>query len=182
MGQTDLHAHCSLCSVGEFVSMWTSVVHRIFVYGPKMDRMDMRQLATAAPASGRYFASRVKAICVPLDALRAKMMDRQSFPTTKKAGIVFIVNLIFRCYLHLNQLKQMQKVLDYVEQYVLPDNSLLDRWFSKAERTTYHYFMGRFLLLQHRVRDAAQHLEQAYLLCPRSCLDHKEFVSTNQRV
>ena len=51
----------------------------------------------------RKRADNVKAACVLLDALRAKMMDRQPFPAaTKKAGILFTLNLIFRCYLRVS--------------------------------------------------------------------------------
>jgi len=46
-------------------------------------------------------ATCVKAVCVPLDVLRSKMMDRNGFPRTRKAGILFTLNLIFRCYLHV---------------------------------------------------------------------------------
>lgn len=44
---------------------------------------------------------KIKAVCVLLDALRAKMMDRGQFPNTRKAGILFTLNLIFRCYLRV---------------------------------------------------------------------------------
>jgi hypothetical protein len=65
-------------------------------------------------------------------------------------------------------MKQMQKVIDYVFHHVLPEPEMVDMHFCKSERTTFHYYMGRFLLIQQNVLKAAQHLQQAYLLCPQS--------------
>jgi hypothetical protein len=58
-------------------------------------------------------------------------------------------------------MKQMQKVLDYVFTHVLPEeqrapeNGLLVTWFPRSERATYHFWMGKFLLVQHHVTEVS---------------------------
>lgn len=51
---------------------------------------------------GQHKATKVKQACVALDALRNKMQDRYPFPATRKAGIVFVMNMTFRCYFRVS--------------------------------------------------------------------------------
>eukprot|EP00158_Paraphelidium_tribonemae_P009214 Partr_v1_DN28805_c2_g1_i1_m33002 putative PCI domain containing 2 len=127
-------------------------------------------------ASQRKTPDRVKAACNALDALRGKMIDRLPFPNSRKAGIVFVANLIFKCYLKLNNLSQLQKVLDYVFNHVLQDDSLLDLHFSASERTTFYFYMGKFHLLQHDIVNAKLKLEKSFGLCHKQHLKNKRTI------
>ena len=129
--------------------------------------------------------SPVKQVCVPLDALRGKMFDRAPMPQSRKAGILFCSNLIFKCYLHLNNISQMQKVLDFVTNYVLqiPQVKLSQDgidfepgWFPAAERCAFHYNVGKFYLLQHSILKARRALERSFQLCHRDFIKHKRTI------
>lgn len=74
-----------------------------------------------------------------------------------EVSCIFENSLLTRSFPQLNNMKQMQKVLDYVFTHVLPDQrhapegGLLVKWFPRSERATYHFCMGKFLLMQHNV-------------------------------
>jgi hypothetical protein len=48
-------------------------------------------------------------------------------------------------------MNQMQKVLDYVFQHVLPSPKMVDLFFGKRDRVPFHYYMGKFHLIQHNI-------------------------------
>lgn len=58
-------------------------------------------LVEAAFRSKTSRIDNIKLVCTPLDGLRSKMFDRQPFPFTKKAGVLMVLNLIFKCYLEV---------------------------------------------------------------------------------
>ena len=108
----------------------------------------------------------IKLVCTPLDVLRSKMQDRQPFPNTRKAGILMALNLVFRCYLKLNQTRHLERILDYVFALVLNEgDGMLEQWYMKSERTTFYFYMGKFYLVQHNVLEAVSYLEKAWRLC-----------------
>lgn len=56
-----------------------------------LDQQKKKRLSTHA----------TKQCCIALDALRNKLQDRHAYPQTKKMGILFTMNLTFRCYFHV---------------------------------------------------------------------------------
>lgn len=73
----------------------------------------------------------------------------------------------------------MQKVLQYVFNLVLRDEQIIAEQYKKSERTKYHYYMGKFFLIEHKIEDSAKHLEKAFILCHNTRTKNKRLIMIN---
>lgn len=119
---------------------------------------------------------KIKSACVALDALRAKMQDRLPLPNSRKAGTLFLLNYVFKCYLSLQNLAQLHKVLDYVFTHVLPDTSMVLQYFSKSDQVTHYYYLGKFYLIQHNIPEASLNLKKAFKFCHVDAVKNRRLI------
>ncbi|CEH12580.1 Transcription-associated recombination protein-Thp1p [Ceraceosorus bombacis] len=99
---------------------------------------------------------------------------------TKRREVLWLANLSFYAYFKLNNLRLCDTVLSSVDsafalnrQFAPPTTSVLaganadqgESCYSRADRVTYRYYLGRLRLMQHRIRVAHTHLRWAFDNC-----------------
>jgi hypothetical protein len=88
---------------------------------------------------------------------------------TKRAAVLMLANLSFKAYFNLNNTRLCETVLGSVENALqhnrinaanrgLSDDSG-ESLYSRADRVTYHYYLGRLRLFQHRIRAVSTWLD-----------------------
>lgn len=114
--------------------------------------------------------------------------DRSQAPgsQTKRAAVLMLANLSFKAYFKLNNTRLCETVLGSVENalkvnrtYAL-NNNLQDesgeQCYSRADRVTYRYYLGRLRLFQHNIRAASTHLRWAFDNCTLRNLKNKRAI------
>ncbi|GAC96311.1 COP9 signalosome complex subunit 12 [Pseudozyma hubeiensis SY62] len=114
--------------------------------------------------------------------------DRSQAPgsETKRAAVLMLANLSFKAYFKLNNTRLCETVLGSVEN-ALKVNRLFARnngvdddsgeaCYSKADRVTYRYYLGRLRLFQHNIRAASTHLRWAFDNCTLRNLQNKRSI------
>lgn len=99
--------------------------------------------------------------------------DRTAAPAqqTKRIAVLTLANASFRAYFCLNNTRLCETVLGSVNNALLmnrrnaEESEKGEEPYTLAERVTYHYYLGKIRLFQHRVQLAAYHLRWAFDHC-----------------
>ena len=90
--------------------------------------------------------------------------DRSQAPgsDTKRAAVLMLANLSFKAYFKLNNTRLCETVLGSVENALKVNRTYArnsgiqddsgEQCYSKADRVTYRYYLGRLRLFQHNIR------------------------------
>ena len=89
---------------------------------------------------------------------------------SKKAGVLFIVNELFKIYFRLNTLRLCKNVAKPTEAKKLHEQGTM------AQMVTYKYFSGRLCLFEDNFVDAEQNLEYALTNCPNDAVHNKRCI------
>lgn len=96
------------------------------------------------------------------------LTDRAPLDESRKWGIYFIVNLLFKTYFKLNQASLSRNILTSLKALNgRGDMPPLDS-FPKSQRVTFKFYEGILYFLEENYIQAEAHLTQAWLLCPRT--------------
>lgn len=102
--------------------------------------------------------------------------DRASLDESRKWGIYYIINLLFKTYFKLNQASLSRNVLKALGAY-RGDMPPLES-FPKSQRVTFKYYQGVLLFLEENYVEAEKHLTEAWGLCHKDAKRNKELILT----
>lgn len=110
--------------------------------------------------------------------------DRTAAPAqqTKRMAVLTLANASFRAYFCLNNTRLCETVLGSVNNALLMNRRFAaegetgEEPYTMAERVTYHYYLGKIRLFQHRVQLAAYHLRWAFDHCTSSHMHNKRTI------
>ena len=114
--------------------------------------------------------------------------DRSQAPgsQTKRAAVLMLANLSFKAYFKLNNTRLCETVLGSVENALKVNRTFAinngvkddsgEQCYSKADRVTYRYYLGRLRLFQHNIRAASTHLRWAFDNCTLKNLRNKRAI------
>ncbi len=88
------------------------------------------------------------------------LSDRQSLSLSKKGAVFHIANLLFRMYFALGQVRLCQTLHSNIASADVEFSS-----FSRADRVTYRYYLGRHYLFQNQFHRSRKHLYYAFNNC-----------------
>lgn len=105
---------------------------------------------------------------------------------TKRAAVLMLANLSFKAYFKLNNTRLCETVLGSVENALKVNRTFArsngikdesgEQCYSKADRVTYRYYLGRLRLFQHNIRAASTHLHWAFDNCTLRNLKNKRAI------
>jgi len=110
--------------------------------------------------------------------------DRTAAPAqqTKRIAVLSLANASFRAYFCLNNTRLCETVLGSVNNALLMNRRFAEESdngecaYTMAERVTYHYYLGKIRLFQHRVQLAAYHLRWAFDHCTTAHFHNKRII------
>lgn len=110
--------------------------------------------------------------------------DRTAAPAqqTKRIAVLSLANASFRAYFCLNNTRLCETVLGSVNNALLMNRRFAEESdsgenpYTMAERVTYHYYLGKIRLFQHRVQLAAYHLRWAFDHCTTAHFHNKRTI------
>ncbi|KAI9594152.1 hypothetical protein BDF19DRAFT_446105 [Syncephalis fuscata] len=84
------------------------------------------------------------------------------------SALLLLAGLLLQIYFRLKMFKSCDRIVSAVESA----NVSMDK-FPRSERIMYQYYYGRYLLNQHRVNEAVDTLQNAFLRCSRHAFKNK---------
>ncbi|KAI9892144.1 MAG: COP9 signalosome (CSN) subunit [Vezdaea aestivalis] len=104
------------------------------------------------------------------------LSDRAPLDESRKWGIYYTTNLLFRTYFKLNSISLCKNILRALAatNTDLPPLSA----FPKSHQVTYKYYLGVIHFLEEDYKTAEKHLTEAYSLCPLSAHHNCELILT----
>ncbi|KAK1755098.1 protein CSN12 [Echria macrotheca] len=109
-------------------------------------------------------------------AFNACLTDRSELENSRKIGIYYVINLLFKTYFKLNSAslsKNVLKALQAGRGDMLPLEA-----FPKSQQVTFKYYEGLLCFLEENYVQAEEHLTQAWNLCHKDALRNKELILT----
>ncbi|CDS82088.1 related to protein that forms a complex with Thp3p [Sporisorium scitamineum] len=104
----------------------------------------------------------------------------------KRAAVLMLANLSFKAYFKLNNTRLCETVLGSVENALKVNRTFArnnginddsgEQCYTKADRITYRYYLGRVRLFQHNIRAASTHLRWAFDNCTLRNLKNKRAI------
>lgn len=106
---------------------------------------------------------------------RKEYVENESFSEngSKKAGVLYIVNLLFAMYFRLNTLRLCKNLLRPVESRNL---HIKGKNNNMGDKVTYRYYVGRLQMFEDNYKEAEENLNYALLHC------HKNAISNKRRI
>ncbi|PWN54149.1 hypothetical protein IE53DRAFT_383280 [Violaceomyces palustris] len=109
---------------------------------------------------------------------------------TKRAAVLMLANLSFKAYFKLNNTRLCETVVGSVENAFkinkssalavnsegLRDDGSGESCFSRADRVTYRYYVGRLRFFQQSIRVASNHLRWAFDNCTIRQMKNKRLI------
>ncbi|KAN0063134.1 hypothetical protein ACQY0O_004298 [Thecaphora frezii] len=105
---------------------------------------------------------------------------------TKRAAVLMLANLSFKAYFKLNNTRLCETVLGSVENALKLNRNFSgnvpqgieagEACYTKADRVTYRYYLGRLRLFQHSIKAASTHLRWAFDNCPDRYAKNKRLI------
>ncbi|KAK1781860.1 hypothetical protein QBC45DRAFT_404045 [Copromyces sp. CBS 386.78] len=102
--------------------------------------------------------------------------DRAPLEESRKWGIYYIINLLFKTYFKLNSASLSKNILKTLSAYRgdMPPLSA----FPKSQQVTFKYYEGVLCFLEENYFQAEEHLTQALSLCHKDAMKNKELILT----
>ncbi|ORY57154.1 uncharacterized protein BCR38DRAFT_449778 [Pseudomassariella vexata] len=104
------------------------------------------------------------------------LSDRAPLSESRKWGIYYAINLLFKTYFKLNQAFLSRNVLKALSagRGDMPDFDS----FPKSQQVTFKYYEGVLHFLEENYEEAEKHLEVAWLLCHKDAKRNLELILT----
>ncbi|QUC23702.1 uncharacterized protein UV8b_07943 [Ustilaginoidea virens] len=100
--------------------------------------------------------------------------DRAPIEESRKWGIYFVINLLFKTYFNLNSASLSRTILKTLSVYnEKGDMPPLDA-FPAAQRVTFKYYEGVLFFLEENYVQAEKHLMEAWRLCHKDAQNNAE--------
>ncbi|CAG9986948.1 unnamed protein product [Clonostachys byssicola] len=96
------------------------------------------------------------------------LTDRAPLEESRKWGIYFVINLLFKTYFKLNSASLSRTILTSLKAFNDRGDMPPLESFPKSQRVTFKYYEGVLFFLEENYVEANKHLTEAWLLCPRS--------------
>ncbi|KEY65081.1 hypothetical protein S7711_08151 [Stachybotrys chartarum IBT 7711] len=103
-------------------------------------------------------------------------LTRASLEESRKWGIYFVINLLFKTYFKLNSASLSRTILKTLTAY-RGDMPPLEM-FPKSQRVTFKYYEGVLFFLEENYMQAEKHLTEALLLCHKDAKTNLERILT----
>lgn len=100
------------------------------------------------------------------------LMDRSPLEDSKKWGIYYIINLLFKTYFRLNQASLSRNILKNLHANE-KDMPALNQ-FPKSQQVTFKYYEGVLFFLEENYIEAEKRLADALDLCHKDQMRNKE--------
>lgn len=100
------------------------------------------------------------------------LMDRAPLEDSRKWGIYYIINLLFKTYFRLNQASLSRNILKNLRANER-DMPLLNQ-FPKSQQVTFKYYEGVLFFLEENYVEAEKCLAEALDLCHRDSMRNKQ--------
>ncbi|KAH6608980.1 cop9 signalosome complex subunit 12 [Trichoderma cornu-damae] len=100
--------------------------------------------------------------------------DRAPLEESRKWGIYFVINLLFKTYFKLNSASLSRTILKTLSAYRgdMPPLSA----FPKSQRVTFKFYEGVLFFLEENYVEAENHLVEAWELCHKDAQQNLEYV------
>ncbi|XP_063160936.1 PCI domain-containing protein 2 [Candoia aspera] len=95
---------------------------------------------------------------------------RASIEDSKKWGMLFLVNQLFKIYFKINKLHLCKPLIRAIDSSNLKDE------YSMAQRVTYRYYVGRKAMFDSDFKQAEEYLSFAFEHCHRSSQKNKRMI------
>ncbi|XP_072179899.1 PCI domain-containing protein 2-like [Diadema setosum] len=95
---------------------------------------------------------------------------RASLEDTKRWGMLYLVNQLFKVYFKINKLPLCKPLIRAIESSPLKDR------FSISQLVTYKYYVGRKDMFESSFKEAEDHLSFAFQRCHRSSRHNKRLI------
>ncbi|XP_069745626.1 PCI domain-containing protein 2 isoform X2 [Narcine bancroftii] len=96
--------------------------------------------------------------------------NRAGIDDSKKWGMLFLVNQLFKIYFKINKLHLCKPLIRAIDSSSLKDE------YSMAQRVTYKYYVGRKAMFDSDFKQAEEYLSFAFLHCHRSSQKNKRMI------
>ncbi|UNI23657.1 COP9 signalosome (CSN) subunit [Purpureocillium takamizusanense] len=104
--------------------------------------------------------------------------DRAPIGESRKWGIYFVINLLFKTYFKLNSASLSRTILKTLAVYNDKGDMPSLESFPKAQRVTFKYYEGVLFFLEENYVQAEKHLVQAWNLCHKDAKANLERILT----
>lgn len=102
------------------------------------------------------------------------LMDRAPLEDSRKWGIYYIINLLFKTYFRLNQASLSRNILKNLRANERDMPSL--NQFPKSQQVTFKYYEGVLFFLEENYIEAEKCLAEALDLCHKDSMRNKQCV------
>jgi hypothetical protein len=106
------------------------------------------------------------------------LTDRAPLEESRKWGIYFIINLLFKTYFKLNSASLSRTILKSLKAFNDRGDMPPLEAFPKSQRVTFKYYEGVLFFLEENYVAAETHLTEAWLLCTRAAKPNVERILT----
>ncbi|KNB11208.1 protein CSN12 [Fusarium oxysporum f. sp. lycopersici 4287] len=104
--------------------------------------------------------------------------DRAPLEESRKWGIYFVINLLFKTYFKLNSASLSRTILKTLAVYNDKGDMPPLEMFPKSQRVTFKFYEGVLLFLEENYNKAESHLNEAWQLCHKDALRQSERQNT----
>ncbi|PHH67112.1 hypothetical protein CDD81_4507 [Ophiocordyceps australis] len=104
--------------------------------------------------------------------------DRAPLEESRKWGIYFVINLLFKTYFKLNSASLSRTILKALAAYNEKGDMPPLESFPRAQRVTFKYYEGVLFFLEENYIQAEKHLTEAWLLCHKDASANLERILT----
>jgi len=96
--------------------------------------------------------------------------NRSSEEDTKRWGMLYLVNQLFKIYFRINKLHLCKPLIRAIDASQFRDQ------FSLSQQVTYRYYVGRKAMFDSDFKSAEEYLTYAFEHCPRACRSNKRLI------
>ncbi|KAI5458076.1 hypothetical protein BGZ63DRAFT_56842 [Mariannaea sp. PMI_226] len=104
--------------------------------------------------------------------------DRAPLEESRKWGIYFVINLLFKTYFKLNSASLSRTILKTLAVYKDKGDMPPLEMFPKSQRVTFKYYEGVLFFLEENYIEAETHLTEAWELCHKDAKPQAERILT----
>ncbi|CAM1510146.1 Fc.00g004810.m01.CDS01 [Cosmosporella sp. VM-42] len=102
--------------------------------------------------------------------------DRAPLEESRKWGIYFVVNLLFKTYFKLNSASMSRNILKTLAVYNTKGDMPPLEMFPKSQRITFKYYEGVLFFLEENYVEAEKHFTEAWGLCHKDAISQKQAI------
>nr|SVE77007.1 EOG090X06A5 [Daphnia lumholtzi]SVE77605.1 EOG090X06A5 [Daphnia lumholtzi]SVE78233.1 EOG090X06A5 [Daphnia lumholtzi] len=96
--------------------------------------------------------------------------NRSSDEDTKRWGMLYLVNQLFKIYFRINKLHLCKALIRAIDASQFKDH------FSLSQQVTYRYYVGRKAIFESDFKSAEKYLTYAFERCHKECRNNKRLI------